>query len=560
MHPFDATLEHLREQFVAGAQQRVRRISDLVLRLGQDSGDTAALEDLRQHAHRLAGAAATYGYPELARNGQEIVAAARELVASDLPVPERTLQRWQDTLAVLRLTIGRAHSGAIAPLTSRDLEPDGAVLLIMAWGPARERLARVLQAQGLRVRTASDRATARRALRNEPPDALVIDLAVQGGTVMQVVETLREQAGGDRTVVLFLTTEGRFDDRLEAIRAGADAVLEGEALPERVSAKLQELLRRQSKNLGHVLYLEGDPDQAAYVERLLRAAGYHVTVCIDPARFGETVAAVAPDLVLMVMVLPGVRGVDVARALRQEPRYHSLPLLFLTTDSVADGGMGEADGWLKKPIEPRLLLSTIDNHLQRARLRAELREFDSATNLVHHAAFERQLSQWMTTGDPARVPCALAIVDLDVTAEINARFGHALCDDLLRGLGQSLQSQVRGAHICGRYDGDAFALLILDQSEEDIEGALDELRATFASAERYAPDGRVFQANFSVGVARYQPGWRRPQLWLAATEDAVRAAKQKGGGRVTLASGSDRPALNVPRLRSKSSATKSRQR
>jgi len=248
-------------------------------------------------------------------------------------------------------------------------------------------------------------------------------------------------------------------------------------------------------------------------------------------------------------VLPGARGVNVARALRQDPRYRSLPLLFITTDAGADSTGGQADGWLKKPIDPRLLLSTIESHLQRARMRAELRELDTTTNLLHHAAFERQLTQWMTAGDPAKIPCALAIVDLDVTAELNARFGHALCDDLLRSLGRMLRSDVGGAHICGRYDGDAFALLVVDRAEADILAEFKTLREKFASVERYAPDGRVFQANFSVGVARYQPGWRRPQLWLAATEDAVRAAKRKGGGRIALASATDRRALNVPRLR-----------
>lgn len=549
MHPFDATLEHLREQFVAGAQRRVGLIAALVQKLARARDDTAALEDLRQHAHRLSGAAATYGYPELARSGQAIAAEVGDLLAHESPLSDAQLRRWQQRLSAIRRDFGRAHSGAVVPVASRDLEPAGTVLVVMSWGPTRERLGRVLQSQGLKVRTASDRATARRALRKQPPDALVIDLSVQGGTVAQVVETLRDQPGGDRSVVLFLTGEGAFDDRLQAIRAGADAVMEGEIVPERVSVKLQALLRRQDRDRGHVLYLEGDPDQAAYVERLLRAAGYQVTVCIDPVRFGETVAAVAPDLVLMETVLPGVRGVDVARALRQEPRYRTLPLLFLTTTVDVDRAAVEADGWLKKPIDPRLLLATIDNHLQRAQMRAEMRELDSTTNQLHHAAFERQLTQWMTGGDPARVPCALVIVDLDVTGELNARFGHALCDDLLRSLGQSLRDHIPGAHLCGRYDGDAFALLILNQADEDIERTIEQLRANFAGLERYAPDGRVYQVNFSAGIARFQPGWRRPRLWLAATEDAVRAAKQRGGGRLAFASASSRRGLNVPRPR-----------
>ncbi len=550
MQPFDATLEHLREQFVAGAQQRLRRVGDGLRRLADNGRDEAAAQDLLQHVHRLAGAAATYGYPAIARSAAEVETELRLTLATPPhTVPAATVEAWRAVFSDVRRAFGLVHSGALVPMPATKISPDETALLVMTWGGDRDKLSRVLQAQGLRVRTASDRATARRALRKQPPSVLVVDLAVQGGTVVQVVDTLREQPGGERTAVVFLAADAEFADRLDAVRAGADAVLEGAVEPDRVAAKIRELLRRQGETEGRVLYLEGDPDQAAYVERLLRAAGYEVTVCIDPARFGETVEAVQPQLILMETTLPGASGGEVARALRQDARFRALPLLFLTTESGApdEAALRTGDGFLRKPIEPRVLLTMVQTHLERARLRSELRELDGLTNLLHHSAFVRRLSQWMTEGDPARFACSLAMVDIDATAELNARFGHNLTDGLLRELGAALQADVPGVQLLGRYDGDGFALLVVDQPVERVTDALEALRQTFAGEERYAPDGRVYQANLSIGLARYQPGWRRPQVWLAASEDALRQAKRQGGGRARQASATSRPNLHVAR-------------
>jgi DNA-binding response OmpR family regulator len=79
----------------------------------------------------------------------------------------------------------------------------------------------------------------------------------------------------------------------------------------------------------------------------------------------------APDLVILDLMLPGMDGFEICRNVR--PKYQG-PILMLTAreddmDQVAGLEMG-ADDYVKKPIEPRVLL---------ARIRALMRRFDKIT-------------------------------------------------------------------------------------------------------------------------------------------------------------------------------------
>ncbi|WP_028581671.1 response regulator [Desulfogranum japonicum] len=80
-----------------------------------------------------------------------------------------------------------------------------------------------------------------------------------------------------------------------------------------------------------------------------------------------------PDLVILDLMLPGMDGLEVCRTVR--PDYQG-PILMLTAreddmDQVAGLEMG-ADDYVKKPVEPRVLL---------ARIRALMRRFHHSNNM-----------------------------------------------------------------------------------------------------------------------------------------------------------------------------------
>jgi len=114
-----------------------------------------------------------------------------------------------------------------------------------------------------------------------------------------------------------------------------------------------------------VLIVEDDEDIAQALQRSLRMEGYEARIAADGPAGLEQVQAFAPDLVILDLGLPGIDGIDVARAVREQG---DVPILILTArdavESRVEGLDVGADDYLLKPFERQELL---------ARLRALLR-------------------------------------------------------------------------------------------------------------------------------------------------------------------------------------------
>ncbi len=104
----------------------------------------------------------------------------------------------------------------------------------------------------------------------------------------------------------------------------------------------------------------------------LRETGYGVIEAADGDETLRQINAVAPDLILCDINMPGCNGYEVLRQIRRSrPDLADIPFVFLTALSdpreVVDGKRLGADDYLVKPIDFDLLLATIDARLRQVR-------------------------------------------------------------------------------------------------------------------------------------------------------------------------------------------------
>lgn len=138
-------------------------------------------------------------------------------------------------------------------------------------------------------------------------------------------------------------------------------------------------------NHGHarVLVVDDDTNITTLLGRLMRKEGHEVAAVHDGASCLEAVAAQAPDLILLDVVLPAMDGFAVCRRLKQDPATRLTPVILITgmgdTDAKMQGLEAGADDFLVKPIDTRELLARSRALI---RLKRYTDDLDSAASIV----------------------------------------------------------------------------------------------------------------------------------------------------------------------------------
>ena len=115
-----------------------------------------------------------------------------------------------------------------------------------------------------------------------------------------------------------------------------------------------------------VLVVDDDPALAEMLTIVLRGEGFDTAVVGDGARVLPVVRELRPDLVLLDLMLPGMNGIDVCKAIRAES---GLPIVMLTAKSdtidVVLGLESGADDYVVKPFKPKELVARVRARLRR---------------------------------------------------------------------------------------------------------------------------------------------------------------------------------------------------
>jgi CheY-like chemotaxis protein len=106
--------------------------------------------------------------------------------------------------------------------------------------------------------------------------------------------------------------------------------------------------------------VEDDPDIRVIVKSALEMlGGFEVRACASGAEALGAVAAFAPQLALLDVMMPELDGPGVLARLRADPATSALPVIFLTAKTAASEverlrALG-AKGVLMKPFDPMTL-------------------------------------------------------------------------------------------------------------------------------------------------------------------------------------------------------------
>lgn len=162
-----------------------------------------------------------------------------------------------------------------------------------------------------------------------------------------------------------------------------------------------------------VLVVEDEPRLAALVCDYLRQAGYVAEALADGAQALQRLREQAPDLLVLDLMLPGLDGLSVCRALRE---FSDLPVIMLTArveevDRLIGLESG-ADDYVCKPFSPRELVARVKAILRRPRLAGQASMALPAAPLQLDAQrFEARLHGQLLDLTPAEFRLLKALAD-----------------------------------------------------------------------------------------------------------------------------------------------------
>lgn len=118
-----------------------------------------------------------------------------------------------------------------------------------------------------------------------------------------------------------------------------------------------------------VLVVDDEEDIRTLLNYNLTKEGYNVYEADNGESALQLAKDVVPDLILLDIMLPGVDGIELCEAMRQDPSLDQTLICFLTARgedySQIAGLNAGADDFVTKPIKPKVLISRIQALLRR---------------------------------------------------------------------------------------------------------------------------------------------------------------------------------------------------
>ena len=178
-----------------------------------------------------------------------------------------------------------------------------------------------------------------------------------------------------------------------------------------------------------VLIVEDEADVVDLLRYNLKRAGFKVLVATSGDAGLASVRTHRPDIVVLDLMLPGMSGLEVCRALKQDAETTHIPILMLTAkDEQKDRVKGletGADDYVGKPFSPRELVLRVQALLRRLRTSA------ASTSLIELDGLTLDKSSLQARIDGERLELTTTEFKLLITL-VNNRGRTLGRDDLLR--------------------------------------------------------------------------------------------------------------------------------
>jgi CheY-like chemotaxis protein len=115
---------------------------------------------------------------------------------------------------------------------------------------------------------------------------------------------------------------------------------------------------------GIVVVIDDQPETLDLLTAILQMGGYEVHAANSGRAGLDLILSLAPAVVVSDVAMPGLSGLQVLSQVKADPAAAAIPIILVSSDGlpgdIRRGLDAGAYAYLTKPVDPALLLNTID--------------------------------------------------------------------------------------------------------------------------------------------------------------------------------------------------------
>lgn len=387
---------------------------------------------------------------------------------------------------------------------------------------------------------AGDGATCLRLAQSELPDLILLDLMLPDMSGIDVLRALKENAVTRRIPVVMFSSEHDQDQRLTALRAGAEDFLSRPIDDQTLLARLRGLLRarevvgafsshegelglfglQESAALfeapGHVALVFSRTEAALRLKKLLGAVSQdRLTVLATEDVYADQHAHGAPDVYLIdadVGFAGG--GLRVMSELLSRSASRNAAICIFNQGSPGLVPAMAFDLGASDLVDAQISASEIAVRLhalvrrkrEADRLRASVQDglrlamIDPLTGLHNRRYGIAQLNAIAARARQDNSEFAVMVVDLDRFKMVNDRWGHAAGDAVLVEVAHRLSANLRATDLLARIGGEEFLIALPATSRAEASIVAQRLCAAAQNTPVVLEDGTRINVTISIGM------------------------------------------------------------
>ncbi|MBF0446254.1 MAG: diguanylate cyclase [Magnetococcales bacterium] len=543
-------LEASRKNYKLQLPSKIKKIEDTWELLANNPWDKERFNTFHRMVHTIAGSSGTFGLPEVgavARQVEILVKNQQEL--DEEPSPQLREQIFNGVMLLVSTTNNALQTSTEPPPASNTSEQQGSsqisreenilIYLVEANEKLSDDLATQISHYGYSVKTFSTLLLFKEAIKIAEPAIILMNIILPDGDGCELLGNIQKNRPSPIPTI-FLAEQSDLTARLKAVMAGGEAFFTKPVNVTDLVDKLDNIVEVDDKEPFRILIVDDSVSMAQFFSLVLQQTGMETVVVNDPLKVMEPLDDFRPDLILMDLYMPGCSGLELAKVIRQQEAFVSVPIVYLSGETdlkkqLAAMSLG-GDDFLTKPIQQEHLVLSVTSRVKRSRTLRNFMIRDGLTGLYNHTQTKEFLDMEVERAKRNNTQLAFAMVDMDKFKLVNDTYGHPTGDRVIKSLARLLRQRLRKSDLVGRYGGEEFAVILPNTDAETADKVLNELRVAFGKiVHKYKET--VFSKTFSCGVAMY-PGHESGTDINNAADSALYEAKEGGRNRVVFAKNS----------------------